>query len=352
MMNKQILEENSRILVVDDNPANVKLLERILHINGFKDVKALSDSREVLHVYSEYHPDLMLLDLKMPYVDGFDILECLKDNTKSDYVPVIIISAQDDTGNRLKALELGAQDFISKPFNHTEVMLKVFNNLKIKLHNNDITTQNIILESEVQEKKQELNEMQHELVERLLRAAEFRDQETGNHIVRIKKYALIVSEELGLSAETAENIAFASLMHDIGKIGVPDEILNKPGKLNALEWESMMAHTTKGAQILNGSSSKIIQLAEKIVLTHHEKWDGTGYPNKLAGTQIPLAGRIIALVDVFDALISDRPYKKAWSTEDAVNYIRMQSGTHFDPDVVEAFCKSLPKLMQIKKELE
>ena len=351
MLNKQYVGDNSRILVVDDNPANVKLLEKILHINGFVDVKTLMDSREVLRVYSEYKPDLLLLDLKMPYVDGFDILEGLKETNNSDYVPVIVISAQDDMTNRLKALELGAQDFIGKPFNHSEVALKVSNYLYVKLYNNDIRAQNIILESEVQEKKQELNEMQHELIERLLRAAEFRDQETGNHIVRIKKYAFLIANAMGLSEDDSEEIAFAGLMHDIGKIGVSDEILNKPGKLNASEWESMMAHTTKGGEILSGSSSKIISLAEQIALSHHEKWDGSGYPNKLVGTQIPLSARIIALVDVFDALLSDRPYKEAWSVEKTVNYIVNQRSVHFDPAAVDAFLNCLPELIKIKEQL-
>lgn len=352
MINAQTGEADSKILVVDDNPANVKLLERILHIIGYTDIMTLTDSREALRVCSEYQPDLLLLDLRMPYIDGFDILGQLKKDAESVYMPVIIITAQDDMENRLKALNLGAQDFIGKPFNNVEVALRVSNSLKVRLYNKDIKTRNTQLENVVREKSQELDEMQHELIDKLLRAAEIRDQETGNHIARISKYALIIAKALRLSDEAAKDLALASLMHDIGKIGVPDEILNKPGRLEAPELELMRAHTLKGAQILSGSSSKIIRLAEQIAYTHHEKWDGTGYPNGLSGTQIPLAGRIIALVDMFDALLSDRPYKKAWKTKAAVDYIQEQSGSHFDPVVVKAFVESLPKLLRIKEQMK
>ncbi len=341
----QVSIKNPKVLVIDDNPANVRLLEKILQINGISNVMTLTDSRQAMHIYNEYQPDLLLLDLKMPYVDGFEILQSIKEANRPEYLPVIVITAQDDMDNRLKALRLGAQDFIGKPFNNAEVILRVSNFLDIRLHDKDISAKNTELEDAVRDKKQKLHDMQNEMLESLIKAAEFRDQETGNHIVRINKYAYVLAKAMQLTDGEAENIAGAGCMHDIGKIGVPDDILKKPGKLAPSEWDSMKEHTLKGAEILKGGTSDVMQLAQQIALTHHEKWDGTGYPRGLSGTQIPLAGRIIALVDVFDALVSDRPYKKAWKIEDAAEYIKQQSGTSFDPDVVEAFVKCMPDLI-------
>jgi putative two-component system response regulator len=347
MVNKKVNKTDSKILIADDHPANVMLLDKILKINGFSETLSITDSRDIMKAFNKFQPDLLLLDLKMPYLDGFDILRSLNEEMNTSYLPVIVISAQDDMTNRLKALEMGAQDFISKPFNNSEVMLRVSNFLDLQFYNNNIKNKNIILEKSIQKKNDELNRMQDEVMNRLLRAIEFRDHETGDHINRISEYTTIIAKGLGLLEENIDKLTYASLMHDIGKIGVPDEVLNKPGTLNNSEWEQMKTHTVKGAEILENSGSKVIQLAEQIALTHHEKWDGTGYPEGLSGTNIPLSGRIVAIVDVFDALMSERPYKKAWKFEAAVNYLQEQSGKHFDPDVVKAFFENLPEIKKV-----
>jgi len=340
---------NSKILIVDDNAANVKLLEKILNINGFKNIRTLTDSKQVLAVYGVYKPDLLLLDLKMPYINGFDVLERMRIEDPN-YLPVIVISAQNDIDNRLKALNLGAQDFIAKPFNSTEVMLRVNNFLNLHFSNKTISMKNTELENSIEEKNKELQEMQKEVIERLLRAIEFRDFETGDHIYRISQYTTSLAKTLGMPQEEIEDLSYASLMHDIGKIGVQDSILNKRGTLTADEMNQMRTHTIKGAEILKGSHSKVIQVAEQIALTHHERWDGQGYPKGLDGPRIPLVGRIVALVDVFDALISERPYKEAWTFDEAVSYINKQKGTHFDPTVVDAFVKCLPEIKKIREK--
>ncbi len=345
-------KNESKILIVDDNPANVKLLEKILKINGYTNIETLTDARQALILYEEFDPDLMLLDLKMPYFDGFSIMEFLKDEVGLVYLPVIVITAQNDKQNRMRALELGAQDFIGKPFDTAEVVLRVGNFLDIRTINKELFNKNTMLETSVSEKEKKLEQMHTELIERLLIAVEFRDQDTGEHISRIKKYVEALSKKLGFSEEVAQNVGNASLMHDIGKIGVPDNVLNKKGKLDNKEWENMKEHTVKGAHILKGSNSNVIKLAEEIALTHHEKWDGSGYPNGLSGANIPLPGRIVALVDVFDALISDRTYKKAWEINDAVDYIKSQRGKHFDPLVVDMFIENLNEFIKIANSKE
>ena len=334
---EQIKKETSKILVVDDNPSNVLLLEKMLRLNQFQCIRSITDPREFIEVFRLFDPDLILLDLQMPYMDGFEILDWLRNERDGRILPVIVITAQDDKENKLKALSLGAQDFLGKPFNHLEVITRIGNLLQIKLLHNQVRDNNVLLESKVLERTKEINNLQMEIVERLMRAAEFRDQETGEHIIRIGRYVYILAKKLGYSEAEAAMISNASKMHDIGKVGVPDQILLKPARLTAEEMELMKCHAAKGAQILSGSQYKLLQIAEQIALTHHEKWDGSGYPNGLAGKDIPLVGRIAALADVFDALITSRPYKDAWFLDDVLSYIREQRGAHFDPLVVDAF---------------
>jgi len=339
---------NAKILIVDDHPANLLLLEKLLVISGFHNIKTTTDSRETLELYTKFKPDLLLLDFRMPYLDGFQVMEQLNSYKEDDYLPIVMITAQDDREHRLKALKTGAKDFIVKPFDHAEVIMRIRNNLEIRLLYNEVRLHNHQLEEKVQDRIKEFQELQIELIQRLVLAAEFRDSETGNHIVRMSMYTYELGKVVGLPEKECKLLLYASMMHDIGKIGIPDNILLKPGKLIPKEWEIMKTHAYKGAQILKGSSSEIIKMAEQIALTHHEKWDGSGYPQGLKGEEIPLVGRITAICDVFDALISERPYKQAWPKEMVISEMERGSGIHFDPFLVKAFFEILPIIYVIK----
>lgn len=343
---KEKFEENN-IMIVDDSPTSVMLLEKMLRQYGFKNILSITDPRMVMEEYLEFQPDLLLLDLVMPYLDGFDILEQLDELNESTYLPVIVITSQNDKENKLRALSLGAQDFIGKPFDDSEVITRINNFLNVRQMQNKIKNYNLWLEEKIRENNEEISALQTDLILRLLRAAESRDYNTGGHITRIGEYAYILSRAIGMTETKSKKMSEACKMHDIGKIGIPDGILLKPAKLNDEEWEIMKTHTLKGADILKDSPSDDLKLAEEIALTHHEKWDGTGYPNGLKGENIPLSGRIMALIDVFDALLNDRPYKKAWDFEQTVFYIQTESGRHFDPKIVSAFMESLPKFKEI-----
>jgi putative two-component system response regulator len=339
--------EENKIMIVDDSPTSLMFLEKMLRQYGFKNVLAVNDSRLAIEKYLEFDPDLLLLDLVMPHVDGFAILEQLDELNESSYLPVIVITSQNDRENKLRALTLGAQDFIGKPYDDSEVLTRINNFLNVRQMQNKIKNYNLWLEDKIRENNEEITALQTDLILRLLRAAESRDYNTGNHITRIGEYAYVLSRALGISEEKSKMMSEACKMHDIGKIGIPDGILLKNDKLSSEEWETMKTHTLKGAEILKDSPADNIRLAEEIALTHHEKWDGSGYPNGLKGEEIPLSGRIMALIDVFDALLNDRPYKKAWTLEQTVFYIETESGKHFDPRIVAVFLGNLPKFTEI-----
>lgn len=345
--------KNGKILIVDDHLVNTKLLEKMLKLEGYKDLLSTTDSREVLQLYKEYQPDVILLDIKMPHIDGFEIMQELKKHehdVHQDYLPVIVITAQDDQAYMKKALELGARDFIGKPFNHEEVLLRIKNMLEVKLLHKQEILYNEKLEEKVRERTKQLEELQFQLINRLGRALEYRDNDTGFHVIRMSLYVKELAKALGFLDEEVQLLQHASTMHDVGKISVPDGILLKNGKLTNEEWKMMMLHTVNGAEILSGSSSTLIQMAEEIALTHHEKWNGTGYPHGLKGEQIPLSGRIVAICDVFDALTTERPYKRAWSVEETRAEIIKQAGEHFDPQLVNTFIAILPKIQEIMKQ--
>lgn len=340
--------KDAKILIIDDNKANVLILKKILNVHGYKNAITLVDSREALDTYLQYHPDLLLLDLKMPYLDGFEVLDQLNEvKGDDDYLPVIVITAQSDKENRLKAFELGAKDFIGKPFDPFEILMRINNVLEIRMLHNKFIEQNKNLEKMVQERTKELEYTQTELIRRLLMAAEFRDNDTGSHISRIGSYCYEFGKLLEFSEKRCEIFYYASMMHDIGKIGIPDEILLKPSKLNASEWTKMKTHTITGSKLLTNGNSDTIKLAEKIALTHHEKFDGTGYPNGLKGKEIPLEGRIAAICDVFDALLSKRPYKDPWTLDDVIEEIKKGIGTHFDPHLAKMFLDNISIFIDI-----
>ena len=342
---------NAKILIIDDEQANILLLEDILDNEGYTQFKSLQDSRHALETYKQFRPDLVLLDLNMPHYDGFQVMEQLQEVEKDSYAPILVLTAQADRNTRLRALAKGARDYIAKPFDITEVSQRISNMLEIRLLHNQVRDQNLILEEKVRLRTHELNETQQEAVLRLGRAAEYRDNETGMHVIRMSRLSARLAKEINLTDEECQLMLQASPMHDVGKIGIPDEILLKPGKLNEEEWVIMRKHPEIGSEILSGSNSAIMQMAESIALTHQERWDGSGYPRGLKGEEIPLAGRIVAICDVFDALTSKRYYKEAYSVEKSMQIIEQGSGKDFEPILVDAFKRILPEMIRIVQEL-
>lgn len=333
-MNKFV--KNAKILIVDDEPANVLLLEQTLRREGYSQLKSTTNARQVLPLYAALEPDLLLLDLHMPYITGFSILERLQPLRPRDgYKPILGLTA--DVPTKQKALKMGVTDFLSKPFDGIEVLLRTHNLLQTRFLTLQLHNQHHILEQKVFERTQALEEAKVEILTRLARAAEYRDYETGQHTQRVGNISALLAEMMGLPDEEVELIRQAAPLHDVGKIGISDTILLKPARLTPEEFEQIKTHTTIGGRILGGSAFPLLQTAEQIALSHHERWDGTGYPRGLKGEEIPLVGRIVALADVFDALTNERPYKKAWSLEETAAEIKRQSGRQFDPRVVEAF---------------
>ncbi|MBT7942413.1 MAG: response regulator [Alphaproteobacteria bacterium] len=341
---------SARILIVDDLADNVELLEMMLMAAGYTNITSTTDPTQVLDLYRKWRYDLILLDLRMPVMDGFAIMEALTSAIKNDYLPILVLTAERETDVRQRALESGAKDFLSKPFDNTEVLNRIANMLDVRAHFNDRRWQTEIVEAEVRRRTEELQETRLEVIRRLGRAAEYRDNETGMHVIRMSKYCERLALAAGLGDEHATIILNASPMHDVGKIGVPDKVLLKPGPLDDEEWKIMRSHTEMGADIIGGHDSDLMRMARLIALTHHEKWDGSGYPKGLQGTDIPIEGRICAVSDVFDALTSVRPYKKAWTVDEAVKLINEEAGKHFDPDLIGLFNEVLPELQEIRDQ--
>ena len=340
----------STILIVDDEPANVKLLERMLRAFGYRGLVSTTDPRTVLDLFREHACDLVILDLNMPYLDGFEVMRQLQALGHDDLPPILILTAQLEQEHRVRALRGGAHDYVTKPFVVEELVARVRNLLQVQLYQKSMRERNHWLEQRVCERTRELYDTRLQIVRRLGRAAEFRDNETGLHIIRMSKMSLVLAEAAGLSSQDCELLLNASPMHDIGKIGIPDHILLKPGPLDPHEWDLMKTHSTIGAEILSGDDSELLAMARSIALNHHEKWDGSGYPGGLQGEQIPLVGRIVALADVFDALTSVRHYKEAWTVDAALDYISSNRGRHFDPQLVDVFQAQCGKILAIKEQ--
>jgi putative two-component system response regulator len=340
-----------RILILDDERPNVRLLERILGDAGYVQVLGITDSRGYADVVREFRPDIVLLDLHMPYVSGFDILRETEKLVETDeYLPVIVITADVTQETRDEALGLGATDFLTKPFNRAEVRLRIRNQLCTRLLHERLRRQNAVLDQKVRERTRDLSLAHEEILSRLARAAEFRDDDTGLHTQRVGQIAERVAGALNLDPAEAGLIGKAAPLHDLGKIGIPDAILLKPGKLTPEEFDRMKAHTLIGARILDGTEVPLLKLARTIALTHHERWDGTGYPHGVAGHDIPVAGRIVAVADVFDALCSERPYKPSMIENDAWRIMREQRGRHFDPRLCDVMEDCTEQFIAIRQE--
>jgi putative two-component system response regulator len=329
---------SAHILIVDDQEANIRVLERLLDVSGFTNVVSTTLSSRVVTICLEDEPDIVLLDLQMPAPDGFEILTMLGPWLRgSTRLPVLVLTADTNAETKRRALELGASDFLSKPFDLSEVVLRVRNLLLTRLLQLELRNHNRLLEQRIRERTRDLDEARLEIIERLALAAEYRDDATGEHTQRVGRIAGLVAAELGLPEETVQRIGRAAPLHDVGKLGISDAILLKQGRLTPMEFDAMKLHVSIGAEILGRSRSRLLRLSEEIALTHHERWDGSGYRLGLKGEDIPISGRITALADVFDALVNTRPYKDAWPPDQAVAEIRRLRGIHFDSHVVDAF---------------
>jgi putative two-component system response regulator len=328
-----------RILVVDDEPANTILLQRLLRQHGYQEVRCTNDSRETLPVFLEFQPDIVLLDLHMPAPDGHVVLGALRAWLPSDeYFPILVLTGDGSPDARHRALAAGATDFLTKPFDAIEVVLRVRNLIQARAFHRELQAHNALLGERVRERTREVEESRLEMLERLGTAIESRDDVTHRHTVRVGDNAAALARELGLPAGQIAALRRAAPLHDIGKIGVPDGILLKPGRLTVEEFEVMKTHTALGSRILANSTSEIVQLAETIARTHHERWDGRGYLG-LLGEDIPFESRIVSVADVFDALTHQRPYKGAWPIDEAIAEIERQAGHQFDARVVSAFLR-------------
>ncbi len=326
----------SRVLIVDDEPANVRLLERILQREGFRHIESTNDPRHFLALYAANRPDILLLDLHMPGMDGFAVMEQLKGRIAAhDFVPILVLTADITPAARQRALSAGAKDFLTKPVDPAEVVLRIRNLLQTRYYYRQLQDQNQTLERKVSERTREIERAQIEILERLARAAEYRDDETGHHAQRVGHIAALIARRLELPDTDVVLIRRAAPLHDVGKIGIPDGILLKPGKLTPEEFEEMKKHTAIGAGILSGSKFPVLQMAEEIALYHHENWDGSGYM-KMEGALIPLSAQVVHAADVFDALTHERPYKRAWTVDEALEEINKLNGRFFDPRIAEA----------------
>ncbi len=325
---KRMTEQRPTLLLVDDEAINLQVLRHTLQ----DDYRLLfaKDGYKALEVVRTDRPDLILLDIMMPGLSGYDVCTALKQDPCTSTIPVIFVTALSEVDNETRGLELGAVDYIGKPYHPGIVKARVRTHLSLV-------------------QAQELRDTRLQIIQRLGTAAEFKDNETGLHVIRMSHFAQTLALAAGYSRYAADDLLHAAPMHDVGKIGIPDAILQKPGKLTDDEWQIMRQHTVIGAKIIGDHPTGLLHTAQIIALNHHEKWDGSGYPNGLAGEDIPHVARIVAITDVFDALTSERPYKRAWSVEDAVGLIRQQCNQHFDPELVGIFLDCLPEILKVRK---
>ncbi len=350
------MKQKPIILVVDDHIENIELLEAHLAPLGYVIVKATSGAAAI-NLITSNQIDLILLDVIMPGMDGFEVTRWVRKTPEYRLLPIVLVTALRETEDRIKGIDAGCDDFISKPIDKMELVARVRSLLKVKAYNDLLENYRKDLEHEVEDRTRELEQALEmikdaslETIYRLSMASEHKDEDTGVHIKRMSRYAAAVARRMGLAENEVETILYATPMHDLGKIGIPDAILVKQAKLDPMEWDIMKQHTVIGANILKGSDAEFIRLGEIIAEFHHEKWDGTGYPNNLKGTDIPIAARIAAIADVFDALTSKRPYKEPFSFEKSMRIIQEGSGSHFDPAVADAFLDIREEIRAIQQQ--
>lgn len=335
----EMLRTAAHILVIDDEEVNRRLVTAMLQRSGYTSVATLADAQQLEQRLQSEPPDLILLDLHMPERDGFELLQVLQPWIVGEHLPVVVISGDFSLESRHRALALGARDFLTKPFDLTELSLRVRNQLETRLLYQDIRKQNHALLEAIHGQTRQLEEARIEMFERLAVAAEYRDDDTARHTVRVGELSARLAKDLGLADEDVRLMKRAAALHDVGKVGIPDALLLKPTRLTDEEMLIMQSHTSIGADILGGSNAPLLQLAEVIALSHHERWDGMGYPRRLAGNAIPLPGRIVAVADAFDALTNDRPYRRALPLDTSLAEIDRHRGTQFDSSVVDALVR-------------
>ncbi len=327
-----------RILIVDDEEGVAGPLQRLLQRAGYSDVTVCLNSAEAAAEFTRQQSDLLILDVHMPQRDGFAVMEDLfPEIDPDDYLPIVMITGDQDPEVQQRALTVGVTEFLTKPFEATTVLLRIGNLLEAQRVHREMRSRKDTLELRVQERTKDLAQAQIEILRRLALAAEYRDDVTGHHAERVGVLSALIADALGLGADAVRLIRRAAPLHDVGKIGIPDSILMKPGPLTSAEFGIMKTHTTMGGRILSGSRFPLLRAAKVIALSHHERWDGSGYPIGRSGEDIPLNGRIVAIADVFDSLCHERPYKPARPVSTAVEVIKAGAGNHFDPKVVDAF---------------
>lgn len=362
--------KDAKVMIVDDEPTNIKVVQRLLQLDGFSRFVTTTNASAAVALCEDEQPDVVLLDLMMPRVSGLEILTQIRSDARLHLTPVIILTAATDRETKLQALELGATDFLGKPVDPSELVPRVRNILAIKVYQNRLQGYSRDLAEAVRLRTAQLEASRQDVIQCLARAAEFRDDDTGCHVLRVGKYARLIGEALGMSIAECDVLDQAAQLHDVGKIGVPDEVLLKPAKLTEQELAVMQKHcgygkhilhrpdsqeeriikqhAELGARILGDGTAPVLQLATRIALTHHEWWDGTGYPLKLKGEEIPLEGRITAVADVFDALSSRRCYKQAYPLDECFAIMTEERGTHFDPRLLDIFLDRRNDILQIQ----
>ena len=361
------ITQQSKIMIVDDEPLNIKVVRKYLQGAGYSNFISTSDATDAMEIMRGEQPDVVLLDIMMPQVSGLDILDAMRLDDKLRHIPTIILTASADPYTKTRALELGANDFLAKPVDPNDLAPRVRNALVVKAHQDHLANYAEKLKKEVRDRTAELEVSRQEIIHCLARAGEYRDHETGHHVIRVGMYVSIIARNMGFPDDMVELMEQASLLHDVGKIGISDLILLKPGKLTIEEFEVMKKHCEFGRNIIDSRpdhrwdafgrdrdfgtkipGSPIIQMAARIAMTHHEHWDGSGYPRGLTRQEIPVEGRITAVADVFDALSSMRPYKQPYPVERCLEMVKEKSGSHFDPEVVAAFFAGLPEVERVR----
>ena len=370
LLNQNEAIRDAKILIIDDEELVIRVVRRFLVSDGYQNFTTITDPREALAEIERVQPDVVLLDIMMPNITGLDLLKVRKKVPHLQPIPFIILSATSDNQIKRQALELGATDFLGKPVDPSDLILRVQNALIVKHHYDYVSNYATELEGQVRQRTQQIEKSREQIIHCLARAAEYRDNETGDHVLRVGKYCAVIANQLGFNEEYCHQIALAAQLHDVGKIGIPDSVLLNPGKLSNEEFGIMKEHCALGNQIMEplatadaerirrhadvggfimeGVDSPMLELATTIARTHHEKWDGTGYPNQLTGEEIPIEGRICCVADVYDALCSKRPYKPSFPLRKCLEIMLSERGTRFDPIVVDAFFERINDIEQIR----